>query len=153
MLFARKQRSRLNIKQTHRLRHPCQRVWSFDILKPNIAGPSYCCCGVAKETAKLTRVSQAAWPNQAVCPVASVVCTLIWPTYRPRYVHSCGNRRCTGEVFQRKCGGGNARNVSGFYATWFHVSIWCSRLDVDEEETMSFDVVRLLFHYIPRSSN
>lgn len=102
-----KQKLRLNREQTPRLRHPCQKVWRCYIQKPNIVGTPRCCCGVAGETVKphsqrLRRVSRATGPIWVVCLTASVVCALIWPTYRLWYVDSCGNARCINQTSSKE---------------------------------------------------
>lgn len=140
------------------LTYPRQRLRSSYVLKPDIAKTSYCCSGVTMAMVrapshKLRRVGLLD-PSELSAP--SMVCALIWSTYRLWNVHSCGNTRCINQIFQRKCGRENTLNVSGSlrYRKAFDLT---SQYDANasEEETTGINVLRsfvfreALFHYTP----
>lgn len=108
-----------------------------NILMPNIAGISHCCCGVAWETVKPIPSSSGGsvgWlthQNHLPHGLSGMRFNLTYPLW---YVHSCGNTGCINKYL-----------------------IWCLNLrlmlDVNEEETTTINVVRsfefreLLLHY------
>lgn len=83
------------MQQTPRWRRPCQKVWSCNIPKTNIAGTSHCCRGVARGNSKahsqqLRRVSRGCLTHPSRLPrglsgmrfnmanIPSVVCAFLW---------------------------------------------------------------------------
>lgn len=105
-IFTNKQKnSKPNMEQALRLelRHPkVKHCWDPSLLLWGLSGN-----GEARSPL-LGRVIWGGWPVRVVCLMASMVCALIWPTYRVWYAHSCSRTRCNNKklskrVWRRKC--------------------------------------------------